>query len=201
MAKGRSVNSAWFIRGAFERLSAAAAPRRRCRTTNHTTATIAPISKPAASGVSPPCSCTRPLSRHKVPKVASTRLGQSSPAPSRFAAAPPGALLGTKRADSHNEARQNGTTMKKIERQPNRSTSTPPKLGPMAGANTAPTPKIPIARPCSCGSKARMITIAGIGCTTPAARPSATRAASTSEKSLDRPPATPPPSSNHMEPV
>ena len=201
MAKRRSANSAWFISGAFDLPCSAVRPRRRCRATNHTTATSAVPSKPATSGVSPACNCTRPLSRHKVPKAASTRLGQSSPAASRFAAAPPGALVGTKRADSHTEARQNGTTMKKMERQPNQSTNRPPRLGPMAGANTAPTPKIPIARPCSCGSNARMITIAGIGCTTPAARPSATRAASTSEKSFEKPPATPPASSSHIVPA
>ena len=77
------------------------------------------------------------------------------------------------------EARQNGTTMKKIERQPNQSTSSPPMLGPMAGASTTPMPKMPLARPCSCGSKARRMMMAGMGCTTPAASPSATRAINT----------------------
>ncbi len=70
--------------------------------------------------------------------------------------------------------------MKKIERQPNQSTSTPPIDGPSAGASTTPMPNRPLARPCSLGSKARMMITAGIGCTTPAASPSATRAASTS---------------------
>ena len=69
--------------------------------------------------------------------------------------------------------------MKKIERQPNQSTSTPPIEGPSAGASTTPMPNMPLARPCSCGSKARMTMMAGIGCTAPAARPSSTRADST----------------------
>ena len=43
---------------------------------------------------------------------------------------------------------QKGTTTKKIERQPKASTSTPPTLGPMAGASTTPKPKMPMARPC-----------------------------------------------------
>jgi hypothetical protein len=89
-------------------------------------------------------------------------------------------LFGTKRLASHSETRQNGTTMKKMERQPKPSTSSPPMLGPMAGASTTPMPKMPLARPCSWGSKARRMTMAGIGCSTPAASPSATRAASTS---------------------
>ena len=91
-----------------------------------------------------------------------------------------------------------GTTMKKIERQPNTSTSTPPMLGPMAGASTTPTPNNPLARPCSSDAKARKMMMAGMGCTTPAAKPSATRAAMTSAKSLAKPPTTPPPSSSHM---
>ena len=70
--------------------------------------------------------------------------------------------------------------MKKIERQPNQSTSTPPMDGPSAGASTTPMPNMPLARPCSCGAKARMMMMAGMGCTTPAARPSSTRALSTS---------------------
>ena len=70
--------------------------------------------------------------------------------------------------------------MKKIERQPKASTSRPPTDGPSAGASTTPMPNSPLARPCSCGSKARMMMMAGIGCTTPAASPSATRATSTS---------------------
>ena len=118
-----------------------------------------------------------------------------------LAAAPPGAVVGTKRADIHSDTRQNGTTMKKIERQPNQSTSTPPRLGPSAGASTTPVPKMPMARPCSCGPNARMMTMAGIGCTTPAARPSATRAASTSSKLLAKPPATPPSNSSHIVPA
>ncbi len=91
--------------------------------------------------------------------------------------------------------------MKKIERQPNRSTSTPPRLGPIAGASTTPMPKIPLARPCSWGWKARMMMMAGIGCTTPAARPSATRAPSTTAKVVEKPPTTPPASSSSMVPT
>ena len=94
---------------------------------------------------------------------------------------------------------QNGTTMKKIERQPNRSTNTPPMLGPMAGASTTPMPKKPLARPCSCGWKARMMMIAGIGWTTPAARPSATRAISTRPKLPANPPTMPPAISSHIQ--
>jgi len=71
----------------------------------------------------------------------------------------------------------------------------------MAGASTTPMPKMPLARPCSCGSNARRMMMAGMGCTTPAARPSATRASSTSEKSLASPPATPPPSSSTIVPT
>ena len=70
--------------------------------------------------------------------------------------------------------------MKKMERQPKMVTSRPPMLGPSAGASTTPMPKMPPARPRSWGAKARMMMTAGMGCTTPAARPSATRAASTS---------------------
>ena len=62
-------------------------------------------------------------------------------------------------------------------------------------------PKTPMARPRSCGSKARMMMIAGIGCTTPAARPSATRASNTTEKSVANPPNMPPASNNHMVPA
>jgi hypothetical protein len=91
--------------------------------------------------------------------------------------------------------------MKKIERQPKASTSSPPMDGPRAGASTTPMPKMPLARPCSCGSKARRMMMAGIGCTTPAARPSATRAASTSGKCCAKPPTKPPASSSHMQPV
>ena len=80
------------------------------------------------------------------PPSASPR--QSSLLP-RWAATPPGAVTGTNFQASQSEARQNGTTMKKIERQPNRSTSTPPMLGPIAGASTTPMPKMPLARPCS----------------------------------------------------
>ena len=53
-------------------------------------------------------------------------------------------------------------------------------LGPMAGASTTPKLKTPIALPCSCDWKARMMMMAGIGCSTPAASPSATLAAITS---------------------
>ncbi|OQC17296.1 MAG: hypothetical protein BWX79_00372 [Alphaproteobacteria bacterium ADurb.Bin100] len=134
-----------------------------------------------------------------MPALASSRPRQSSAAPSRLAATPPGDVTGTKVRASHRDARQNGTTMKKIERQPNQSTSTPPMLGPMAGASTTPMPKMPLARPCSLGSKARRMMIAGIGCTMPAARPSATRAASTQLKSLEKPPTTPPASSRPMQ--
>jgi hypothetical protein len=41
-------------------------------------------------------------------------------------------------------------------------------------------PNTLLARPCSCGSKARSMMMAGMGCTTPAASPSTTRAPSTS---------------------
>ena len=91
---------------------------------------------------------------------------------------------------------QNGTTTKKIERQPNASTSTPPTLGPTAGASTTPMPKMPIALPCSLRSNAFITTIAGIGCNTPAASPSTTRIASTHSKLQPRPPPTPPASNN-----
>ena len=80
--------------------------------------------------------------------VPSAKPRQSSPLP-RSAATPPGAVVGTNLKASPIEAMQNGTTMKKIDRQPNRSTSTPPMLGPIAGASTTPMPKMPLARPCS----------------------------------------------------
>ena len=73
--------------------------------------------------------------------------------------------------------------------------------GPMAGASTTPMPNTPLARPCSCGSKARMMMMAGIGCTTPAAKPSITRAASTSGKFCAKPPSVPPASSITMQPA
>ncbi len=90
--------------------------------------------------------------------------------------------------------------MKKMERHPNRSTSTPPMLGPSAGASTTPMPNMPLARPCSEGGKARIMMMAGIGCTTPAASPSATRPASTSGKDGEKPPTSPPASSSSMVP-
>ena len=167
MAKGRLANTAWFISGACARPAAIATPSRRWRNTNHTISPAAPASRAVVCQVRPACNCTNPLSSASVPPQASIRLSQSSGDLSSWAAPPPGALPGTKRADIHNEARQNGTTMEKIERHPNRSTSTPPTLGPSAGASTAPRPKTLMARPCSCGSKARMTMMAGIGCTTP----------------------------------
>ena len=91
--------------------------------------------------------------------------------------------------------------MKKMERQPNQSTSSPPMLGPMAGPNTTPMPKMPLARPCSCGRKACRMMTAGIGCTTPAASPSATRATSTSQYSLASPPPMPPTMSSSTAPT
>lgn len=60
---------------------------------------------------------------------------------------PPGAVVGNELPGQPGEATQSGTTMKKIERQPNRSIRTPPILGPMAGASTTPIPKMPLARP------------------------------------------------------
>ena len=72
---------------------------------------------------------------------------------------------------------QKGTTTKKIERQPNCSTSTPPSTGAIAGESTTPNPKIPIARPCCSGGNSRMITTFGIGVSMPAATPSSTRIA------------------------
>ena len=172
-----------------------AAAMRRCQAMNATSAVAASTSSTAACSGASPRSSTRPLSRHSVPTVAISMPRQSSCCP-RAAVAPPGAVTGTNFHDSHSDARQKGTTMKKIERQPNRSTSTPPMLGPMAGASTTPMPKIPLARPCSWGSKARRMMMAGIGCTTPAASPSATRATSTSEKWSARPPSSPPASSS-----
>ena len=201
MAKRRSEKSARFIRGSTGLPRAIALPRCRCRNTNQVNAASALASNSAACSDRPSCSCTRPFSRHKVPVLANSRPGQSRAAALRRAAAPPGAPVGTKRIDIHNATRQNGTTMKKIERQPNHSTSKPPRLGPRAGASTAPSPKMLMARGCSCGSKARMMMMAGIGCTTPAARPSATRAASTSGKTLASPPPIPPASNTHMAPA
>ena len=91
--------------------------------------------------------------------------------------------------------------MKNKERQPMASTSKPPMLGPMAGASTTPMPNQLLARPCSWVSKARKMMMAGIGCTTPAASPSATRISSTKSKLLDRPPKTPAPISKPMQPM
>jgi hypothetical protein len=44
------------------------------------------------------------------------------------------------RAPSTSAAMQNGTVSRKIERQPNASSSTPPSAGPIAGASTMPKP-------------------------------------------------------------
>ena len=49
----------------------------------------------------------------------------------------------------------NGSDSRKIERQPNASTSAPPSAGPTAGASTMPKPKRPIARPRSSGGNTR----------------------------------------------
>ena len=49
------------------------------------------------------------------------------------------------------DATQKGITMKKMDRQPNQSTSSPPTDGPTAGARITPTVNSEMARPCSCG--------------------------------------------------
>ena len=92
-------------------------------------------------------------------------------------------------------------TTKKIERQPNHSTRTPPTLGPTAGARTTPKPKMPIALPRSPGPNACRTTIAGIGWSTPAASPSATRAPSTRSNQRLKPPTMPPAISTTTAPV
>lgn len=71
----------------------------------------------------------------------------------------------------------NGTTTKKIERQPNSSTRKPPRLGPSAGASTTPKPNSPNALPCSRSGNTRRIRILGSGCMMPAATPPTTRMA------------------------
>ena len=96
---------------------------------------------------------------------------------------------------------QKGVTTKKIERQPHHSTRMPPTLGPSAGARTTPKPKMPIALPRSPLPNACRMTIAGIGCSTPAARPSATRIASTRSNHGLRPPPMPPTISNATAPM
>ena len=92
-------------------------------------------------------------------------------------------------------------TTKKIERQPNASTRMPPMLGPSAGARTTPKPKMPIALPRSPAPNACRMTIAGIGCSTPAASPSATRIASTRSNHGLKPPTMPPAMSSATAPV
>ena len=77
----------------------------------------------------------------------------------------------------------------------------PPTLGPTAGASTTPKPKMPIALPRSPGPNACRMMIAGIGCSTPAARPSATRIASTRSKRGLKPPITPPAISSATAPA
>ena len=112
MAKRRSPYSERFISGATA-LSGRRPWRwsmRRCSITKPTKASAA-LPRKTAALLEPPCSATKPLSRHSVPTVASNRPGQSSVAPRGSAAAPPGALVGTYRRASHNETRQNGTTM------------------------------------------------------------------------------------------
>ena len=173
---------------------------RRSHATKATSAPDAVNSKVVATSTLPPCSSTSPLSKHNVPTLASSIPRQSIGAPLRSAATPPGEVVGTNLYAIQIDTRQNGTTIKKMDRHPHKSTSTPPILGPMAGASTTPMPKNPLARPCSVGSNARKIMIAGIGCTTPAASPSITRAASTSPYSLDSPPEIPPIMSSHMQP-
>jgi hypothetical protein len=60
--------------------------------------------------------------------------------------------VGSVRIPSTRPAMQNGTVSRKIERQPNASSSRPPIAGPIAGASTIPKPYTPIARPrCSTG--------------------------------------------------
>ncbi len=73
--------------------------------------------------------------------------------------------------------------------------------GPTAGASTTPMPNTLIARDCSLRSNAFMMMIAGIGCSTPAARPSATRIASTHSKLQPNPPPMPPAISRLMTAV
>ena len=80
--------------------------------------------------------------------------------------------------------------------------SLPEKLAAMrAGASTTPMPKMPLARPCSFGRNARRMMMAGIGWTTPAASPSATRAAITSVKYGASPPTMPPAISSSIVPA
>ena len=121
------------------------------------------MSNVVAVNAVPLCSSTSPFNKHSVLTLASSNPIQSSGAPLRLAAAPPGAVTGTNLYANQIDTTQNGTTIKKIERQPNRSTNTPPILGPMAGASTTPMPNKPLARPCSFCSNARKMMIAGIG--------------------------------------
>ena len=195
IANCRYLKSARFMSG-----SRPCADIRFCHQIKARNETPAPASSNVACSGESPRSATSPFNKHSVPMVPRPSPRQSR-LPARAATTPPGAVVGTKRYASAIDAMQNGTTMKKIERQPNRSTSTPPMLGPIAGASTTPIPKRPLARPCSCGSKALRMMMAGIGCTTPAASPSATRATSTSEKLSDRPPARPPSKSSTIVPT
>ena len=105
--------------------SAAAPPpafSRRCQAMKATNATRRRQQQQGRRPAPPPCSSTSPLSRHRVPALPSSRPRQSRPAAAlgRRAA---GRGDGHELKASHSEARQNGTTMKKIERQPNQSTS------------------------------------------------------------------------------
>ncbi len=178
--------------------------RRWCRTKAASVPALQPSSASPAPA-EPPCSSASPFSPSRIVIVTSTRPIRSSRTPVAFTSAPPGALCGSSFHASGSASRQNGEATKKIERHPNHSTSTPPMLGPSAGASTTPKPKSPIARPCSSGLKPRRTMIAGIGCSTPAASPSVTRIASTSSYEFERPPAMLPASSSqhraHISPA
>lgn len=126
----------------------------------------APIRNQACGAVSSPIS-TRPFNRKRMAAPIHSRPSQSSGS----AGARSFGMTGMYLRIRARAPRQNGTTTKKIARQPNSSTSSPPTVGTRAGAITTPKPKIPIARPCSSRGNIRITITLGIGMSMPAATP------------------------------
>ena len=68
-----------------------------------------------------------------------------------------------------------GTLMKKIQRQEASSTSQPPRIGPMIGAISIGTPRMPMTRPMRCGPAFLVMIVMTEGMIMPPPMPWSTR--------------------------
>ena len=98
---------------------------------------------------------------------------------------------GSQRAASHRAATPVGTASQKMADQENMSSNMPPRLGATAGASTMPKPRMPDARPCSCGWNKRITASVPSGCITPAATPCRIRTTTMPEKPIHEAPSAP----------